>query len=113
MKHLLCIMLVVFATGCATERGYFIKTRGWIGKYSDEMMFELGAPDRINTLQNGNLFAKMYTYQKKGNKVIRTRDLSGDLIETIYYCNTSYIVDKNEMIRKVEFQGNGCKASLF
>lgn len=110
MKVLSILILVCLFTGCATQR-YFMQTRGWIGKDADEMMLTFGAPDKVNQLHNGQIYSKMYTYQKKGFPRVH-KDLTGDYVETTAWCNTSFIVDSHETITNVTFQGDGCRASI-
>ena len=131
-KLLLLLVLVVFASGCATTAKYEAKLRTWVGHSEDSLIASWGAPQSVYTMASGKRVIEYaqgttvpiggYTYTKP-----QTTYHSGMVGGSLYsgtstqyvteqtptynmqvWCKTSFIMDSNGTIESWRWSGNNC-----
>lgn len=111
-KQLSIIILITFLfSSCATRGKYIAAVKSWEGSDINELITSWGPPSDVYTMPNGN---KMYTWLYTNNSLVTTQyNYWLDRLETRqvqYWCKTTFITNKNDLIVGWRIEGNACKA---
>jgi len=136
MRYTFAIAVILMLVGCATTEGYRQHMEQYVGRTSDELLLEFGAPDRVDPLNNGDA---LWSYDREEQRVIpggyRTlpqerlvtyTDAYGERVTrkerydtTVYEpgqswwaaCDTRFVIGQDGMVRDFRFEGEACVAT--
>lgn len=95
---------IALLAGCATTAGYERSLEGWVGKSIDDVVAAWGAPANTQPLPSGSV-----AYQWRWTGETRLVDgLSGATAVTAW-CNTTFLADREGVVRRWQWEGNSCR----
>lgn len=95
------LVLVVFLSACATTARFQKEMNKWVGRQSDDLVAQMGAPESLVRLDDGG---RVLTYTFRGGAVL----VGGVLVEK--QCRMNFRVDSSGAISSFTFQGNACRS---
>ena len=98
------MLLVIFISGCATEKGYDKTVNSWLGAHVDQLISIWGVPDKSYTLSDGG---KVIEYLEQKQKQMYSLFMG---YTYTYTCDTRFTINSKGYVTQYSFSGNNCFA---
>lgn len=100
MRNILCIMLIVLLSGCATEAGYQKIVNSWMGSDKHDLIEKWGVP-------TNNYKEDEHTEYFSYVETSVSSDSSGNIYN--WKCDTTFTIT-DDKVTSWKYNGNKCRA---